>query len=123
MASSNQAANECTESVSSTEVVPTQSSIVATPILSGESTTASTPAATTKKRVRFTDEEKLKLIRLCVLHQKDHRHGNKKTFWMKIRDLLQEETGKELRDPQQTVDALVIQYQNQVKKEEKESGM
>ncbi|RPB19294.1 hypothetical protein L211DRAFT_833793 [Terfezia boudieri ATCC MYA-4762] len=58
MASSNQAANECTESVSSTEAVPTQSSIVATPVLSGESTTATdiaissnkTPAATTKKR-------------------------------------------------------------------------
>ncbi|RPB19019.1 hypothetical protein L211DRAFT_843085 [Terfezia boudieri ATCC MYA-4762] len=58
MASSNQAANECTESVSSTEAVATQSSIVATPVLSGESTTATdiaissnkTPAATTKKR-------------------------------------------------------------------------
>ncbi|KAF8455476.1 hypothetical protein BGX38DRAFT_1267070 [Terfezia claveryi] len=39
-----------------------------------------------------------------------------------MRDLLKEKTGKELRDPQQVVNALVTQFQSQIKKEEKESG-
>jgi len=57
-------------------------------------------------RVRLCEEDKVKLVRLCILHQADHRYGNKKVFWTKIREPLKEEIGKELRDPQQAVNTL-----------------
>jgi len=40
--------------------------------------------------VRLTKEEKIRLLRLCILHQGDYRHGNK-VFWVQIQDLLKEE--------------------------------
>jgi len=82
----------------------------------------STPNSSGGSRVRLCEEDKVKLVRLCILHQADHRYGNKKVFWTKIRELLKEEIGKELRDPQQAVNALVTQFEVLIKKEEKESG-
>ena len=82
----------------------------------------STPSGGNNSRVRLSEEEKVKLVRLCILHQADHRYGNKKVFWTKIRELLKEEIGKELRDLQQALNSLVTQFEVQVKKEEKESG-
>ena len=73
-------------------------------------------------RVRLSKAEKVKLIRLCVVHQSEHRHGNKKVFWSKIRGLLFEDIGKELRDPQQTVDGLVAQFQADIAREETGTG-
>ena len=80
------------------------------------------PPSTLTLRVRLSKAEKVKLIRLCVLHQNEHRHGNKKVFWSKIRGLLYEEIGKELRDPQQTVDGLVAQFQADIAREENGAG-
>ena len=74
------------------------------------------------RRVRLSEQEKVELVRLCVHHQADHHHGNKKAFWSHISQLLNDKIGKLLRDPQQTVDALVTQFQAQIKRAEKESG-
>ena len=84
-----------------------------TPTPSDRSRGSATPAPGSGS-ARLTEEEKVKLVRLCVLHQGD---GNKKAFWGQIRYLLKEDIGKDLRDPQQVVNALATQFQRQIKKE------
>ena len=74
------------------------------------------------RRVRLSEQVKLELVRLCILYQADHHYGNKKAFWSHISQLLNNKIGKSLRDPQQTVDGLVTQFEAQIKREEKESG-
>ncbi|RPB29567.1 hypothetical protein L211DRAFT_832273 [Terfezia boudieri ATCC MYA-4762] len=103
--------------ISSNRTRPTPSGSTPTP-----SGSTPMPSGRIGGRVRLTEEEKVKLVRLCILHQADHRHGNKKAFWVTIRDLLKDEIGKELQDPHQAMNALVAQFESLIKKEEKESG-
>ena len=46
----------------------------------------------------------------------------KGAFWTRIRVLLQDEIGKELKDPQDTMTTMLIQHQIEEKREAKESG-
>jgi len=58
-------------------------------------------------RTRLDQGDQLVLVRLCVLNQSDYAEGKKGEFWSKISILLEEETGKQLKDPGSTMKLLV----------------
>ena len=68
----------------------------------------------TDGRVKLSQHEKVTLIRLCIRHQDDYRQGNKKGFWIKIRRLLHDEIGKEIRVPQKQMQKLVTDFESQM---------
>lgn len=74
------------------------------------------------QRARLTDEEKLVLVRLCVNYQDEHTRGNKANFWIKIKQLLKDETGKELKNLQDTIRLMSTTLEVQDRREQRESG-
>ncbi|KAF8461996.1 hypothetical protein BDZ91DRAFT_735584 [Kalaharituber pfeilii] len=57
--------------------------------------------------------QKLHLVRLCIEYQVEHVKGKKGAFWQKIRMLLKEQIGKDLRDPHSTMRILLQQFEVQ----------
>jgi len=58
-------------------------------------------------RTRLDEKESLILVRLCIENAEDYYHGNFRTFWTNISNLLQEATGKAIKDPQSTMKTLM----------------
>ncbi|KAF8473504.1 hypothetical protein BDZ91DRAFT_714793 [Kalaharituber pfeilii] len=79
-------------------------------------------ASTEALRTRLNEQEKLHLARLCIQNQAEHQPGQKGKFWEKIKILLKDEIGKELRDPQATMKNMLLQFEIEEEKEAKESG-
>ncbi|KAF8458766.1 hypothetical protein BDZ91DRAFT_742538 [Kalaharituber pfeilii] len=71
------------------------------------------PAPADNLRTRLNDEEKLHLVRLCIEYQVEHVKGKKGAFWQKIRMLLKEQIGKDLRNPHNTMRILLQQFEVQ----------
>ncbi|KAF8445457.1 hypothetical protein BDZ91DRAFT_753715 [Kalaharituber pfeilii] len=64
-------------------------------------------------RTQLNDEEKLHLVHLCIEYQAEHVKGKKGAFWEKIRMLLKEQIGKDLRDPHSIMRILLQQFEVQ----------
>ena len=58
-------------------------------------------------RTRLDPGDQLVLVRLSVLNQSDYVEGKKREFWSKISILLEQETGKRLKDPASSMKLLV----------------
>jgi len=78
--------------------------------------------STRAPRTYLTDNDKLVLARLCVQYQSDHKPGEKTRFWKKIGLLLKESTGKELKDPQDAMTTMLLQFEIDEARELRESG-
>ena len=88
MAPHDQAALDGVEWVLPVEVEQVQNAFCQPSILSGGVPIpvggGSTTPGASGGRARLTEEGMAKLLRLCILHQVDHRQGNKKVFWAQI---------------------------------------
>ena len=90
---------------------------------SGRATPSRATPSQERQRARLTDEEKLVLVRLCVNYQEEHTRGNNlANFWIKIKQLLKDETGKELKNPQDTIRLMTTALEVQDRRELRESG-
>ncbi|PUU77876.1 hypothetical protein B9Z19DRAFT_1127655 [Tuber borchii] len=73
-------------------------------------------------RTRLEPGDQLVLARLCVLNQSDYAEGKKGEFWSKISLLLEQDTGKRLKDPASTMKLLVAGRRIKRDAESLESG-
>lgn len=67
-------------------------------------------------------QEKLVLIRECCEHADEYKLGNKTAFWAMISQLLKEQTGYELSEPQNTIFRWVKALNDELVQEEMGSG-
>ncbi|KAF8457325.1 hypothetical protein BDZ91DRAFT_852369 [Kalaharituber pfeilii] len=112
-----------TPSVSNTSQIGTPSSErPEEETLQAESASATPNPPSSTAQTRLTEEERLILVRLCLEYQDEHTPRNKTKFWLKIKLLLLEKIGKELKDPQQAITRMVEQLEIDDRRERKESG-
>ena len=83
--------------------LPSPSSNQSSNIQAGKIDFLPTPAT----RIHLEEGDILLLVRLCVANQADFVYRKKTDFWIKMSTLLEQETGKKLRDPASTIKSLV----------------
>lgn len=80
--------------------------------------------STKPRRTFLTEDNKLTLMKLCLVHEAEHRPGKKSAFWVDISERLLQESGIKLRDPHGTVKGLVAARKATLTKhEEMEPGV
>ncbi|KAK9233834.1 hypothetical protein V1525DRAFT_422794 [Lipomyces kononenkoae] len=68
-----------------------------------------------RKRSYFSEDLKLRLVQLCVLHLGDYARRRKGQFWKEISSVFELQTGVPIRKPAQTVEALIKERREQLK--------
>lgn len=71
---------------------------------------------------KLTRHPKLALAKLCYSHSVEYYHGNWGKFWLKMSDLLKEQTGHEHKAVQNTVERWIKIRQTELFEQEMESG-
>ncbi|KAK9354438.1 hypothetical protein V1523DRAFT_425086 [Lipomyces doorenjongii] len=72
-------------------------------------------AKESRKRSFFDTDLKLKLMRICVLHQGEYARRRKRQFWRDISRVFEAETGVPIRKPGQTVENLIRERREQLR--------
>jgi protein-tyrosine-phosphatase len=74
------------------------------------------------KQTKLNEADKIVLVQLCVENQEKYYYGNMKKFWIEVSVLLQQKTGKELKDPNSTITGMVALRRVKREQEKLESG-
>ncbi|KAK9311289.1 hypothetical protein V1524DRAFT_459762 [Lipomyces starkeyi] len=67
-----------------------------------------------RKRSYLDENLKVRLVRLCVLHQSEYARRRKVQFWKDISHIFEAETGLPIKKPGQTVESLIRQRKEQL---------
>ncbi|KAK9311541.1 hypothetical protein V1522DRAFT_395657 [Lipomyces starkeyi] len=68
-----------------------------------------------RKRSYFDKNLKIKLVRLCVLHQGEYVRRRKSQFWNDISRMFEADTGVPIRKPGQTMETLIRKRREELK--------
>ncbi|KAK9342071.1 hypothetical protein V1522DRAFT_64298 [Lipomyces starkeyi] len=68
-----------------------------------------------RKRSHFSEDMKVTLVQLCVLHQNEYVRRRKSRFWRDISRLFEAKTGVPIRKPGQTVESLIRERREQLR--------